>query len=132
MIHAHEVKALATQTRTAAAGIAEDIVRVRGAIGDVRAAQAGLSEAVDTVDGLSHAVAGAIVEQTRAGREISGHVAEASVATDHIRANIAEILHGARTAGEDAGAMTQLAGSLAVRADELERHVVTFLDAMVA
>ncbi len=129
---ANEVKALATQTRNAAAGIAEDIVRVRGAIGGVRAAQAGLSEAVDTVDGLSHAVAGAIGEQTRAGREISGHVAEASVATDHIRVNIAEILHGARTAGDDAGAMTQLAGSLAVRADELERHVVTFLDAMAA
>ncbi|WBH17875.1 methyl-accepting chemotaxis protein [Sphingomonas radiodurans] len=129
---ANEVKALAAQTRTAAAGIARDVVRVRGAIGDVRAAQGELVGAVDAVDGLSAAVAEAVAEQTRAGQQISGHVAEASVATDHIRGNIDEILHGALAAGDDAGAMTQLAGSLAARADELERHMLRFLDAMAA
>lgn len=129
---ANEVKGLAAQTRTAAGGIAEEIVRLRDVIGEVRAAREGLSHAVDTIDGLSTAVAGAVGAQTRAGREISGHVAEASVATDHIRANIADILHGARSADDDATAMTGLADSLAARADELERQMTAFLDAMAA
>ena len=129
---AKEVKALATQTRTAAAGITGDIDRVRGAIGGVRETQGELADAVDTLDGIASAVADAAGEQSRAGRQISAHVAEASTATDHIRSTVGTILHSARAAGDDATAMSDLAGSLAARADELEQHMLRFLDAMAA
>lgn len=129
---ANEVKALAAQTRSAAGDITREIDRVRAATGSVRAAQGELGGAIDTLDGLSAAVAEAIGEQTRAGQQISGHVAEASLATDHISATVGTILHGARAAGNDAAMMSDLAVSLSARADDMERHTLAFLDALAA
>lgn len=129
---ANEVKALAAQTRTAAGDITREIDRVRAATGSVRVAQGDLGGAIDTLDGLSAAVAEAIGEQTRAGQQISGHVVEASAATDHISTTIDDILHGARAAGQDAAAMSDLAVSLSTRADEMERHMLAFLDTLAA
>ncbi|WP_066775806.1 methyl-accepting chemotaxis protein [Sphingomonas sp. CCH5-D11] len=129
---ANEVKSLAAQTRSAAAEITREIHGVRDATDSVRASQSALSGAIDTLDGLSATMAEAIGEQTRAGQEISAHVTEASAATDHIRSTVNNILQGARSAGQDATVMSDLAVSLSTRADEMERHMLRFLDTLAA
>lgn len=124
---ANEVKALAGQTRDAAGGIERHIARIRGAIDHVSGGQAGMARAVGAVDALSDTIVGAIREQGAAGRVISANVADASIATDHIGASVTEIMTGARTAGDDAATMRDMARTLTARATALDGHLRGFL-----
>ncbi len=124
---AGEVRTLATQTRAAAAGIAEQVARIRSAIGEVSHEHEGLARAVEAIEQLSASVMAAVYEQGIAGRAIGEHVGKAGAATVRIEAGVADVLGGAREAGEDAQVMQTLVERLATIVGSVKSGVSAFL-----
>jgi methyl-accepting chemotaxis protein len=124
---AGEVKALATQTRTAAGGIADHVAHIRTAIAAVSDGHAGIADAVGAMEELSASVIAAVREQGVAGRAIGANVGEASVAATAIEANVADMLARAHEAGDDAAAMRALAERLAALATVADAGISAFL-----
>lgn len=124
---AGEVKTLASQTRAAAAGIADHVARIRTAIGAVSDEHDGVARAVEAIEQLSDSVMAAVREQGIAGRAISQHVGEAGTATVRIEAGVGDVLGSAREAGEDAQVMQALVERLATIVGTVEAGVSAFL-----
>lgn len=124
---AGEVKALATQTRTAARGIADHVAHIRTAIATVSGGHSGIADAVGAMEQLSASVIAAVRDQGAVGREIGANVAEASVAATEIEGNVADMLDRAQEAGDDAAAMRALAERLAALAAAAEAGITGFL-----
>lgn len=124
---AGEVKALATQTRTAAAGIADHVARIRIATAAVSDDHEGIARAVEAIEQLSASVMTAVREQGSAGRAIGEHIGEAGAATMRIEAGVADVLGSAREAGEDAQVMQTLVERLAIIAASMKSGVSAFL-----
>jgi methyl-accepting chemotaxis protein len=123
---AGEVRTLATQTRAAAAGIAEQVARIRSAIGEVSHEHEGLARAVEAIEQLSASVMAAVYEQGIAGRAIGEHVGKAGAATLRIEAGVADVLGSAREAGEDAQVMQTLVERLAMIVGSVKSGVSSF------
>ncbi len=124
---AGEVKGLATQTRTAAAEIADHVARIRTAIVAVSDDHDGISRAVEALEQLSASVMAAVREQGIAGRAIGEHVGAAGAATERIEAGVADVLGSAREAGEDAGVMQTLVERLAGIVGSMRSGISAFL-----
>lgn len=129
---ADAVRALAEQTRAAAALIAGEVAGIRHASAEVSAGQTGVVAAVGAVDALSLSVMEAVQAQGETGRAIGASVAEASQSTREIGASAAAMLDGARAADGDARRMRDLATMLAEKAETLDRRLAGFLTEMAA
>lgn len=131
-IVAGEVKALATQTRHAAAGIAGHVAQIRAAIVSVSGGHAGITVAVDAVEALSASVLAAVREEGAAAHAIGDNVAEASIAAEEIDANASAILGMAHETGRDVAAMRALVERLATLSAVAGERLSGFLAAIAA
>ncbi len=127
---AGEVKTLAERTRHAAAGIASDVTRIRGAMTMVASGHAGIANAVGAVDALSGSIMEAVREQGAVARAVSASVDDASAVAAGIDATVATLLHSARQADSDANAMRDLSTTLSDRAQRVEGGLSGFLEAL--
>ncbi len=125
---ARQVKALADQTRAAAAEISGRIDHMRRAAIDLSDGYEHMNAIIAMVDRLSSAIFGAVAEQGRFTRTIATHVAESGQASEGIRASASEISGNAGTAAAGAQAIGGLAETLSDGARQLERRVATFIE----
>ena len=125
---AAEVKALAQQTRDAAGQVSRRIMGVRAGVGSVAAGQAGIEAAVAALDGLASSIDDAVVRNAAASQRISAGVRDAVDASDHIRAQAANISVTASEAATGSEAMIGIAQSLGGGADRLQRRINSFLE----
>jgi methyl-accepting chemotaxis protein len=129
-IVAQQVRALADQTREAAADISARIDQMRTAVTDVSDGYSHMSAIIDIVNQLSSAVFDAVAQQGGFTRALAVHVAEAGEASEHIRASANEVSGNAGTAAAGAQAIGDLARTLSNGSRKLEDRVGLFIEAI--
>ena len=129
---AHQVKALATQTREAAAIIAQRIGHVRATVSQVADGHLHMDQAMQTAGELSTSIFQTVSMQSGFTKSIASNVQEAGTATDHIHASAEEVSHNARTAANDSRQILEFAEKLSQGSRQLERRVSTFVTAIRA
>ena len=102
---AQEVKSLAAQTAKATEDIAAQISGVQEATGDVMGVIDAISATIERIDGISSAVASAVLEQRKATEEIAHNVGQAASGTRMISSNIDSV---SKEAAETAGKAVEL------------------------
>jgi methyl-accepting chemotaxis protein len=129
---ASEVKALASQTRAAAADISGQIQAVRGTIDQVAGGYDGIERTIAAVDAMSCSMETAVREQGDATRSIAAYVEEARSATDALHISADGIRAHSDAARTSAAAIEKLAGSLSSSAHQMQRNVSDFLELVLA
>ncbi|MEJ7933936.1 methyl-accepting chemotaxis protein [Sphingobium sp. AN558] len=129
---AAEVKSLASQTRAAAAEIAERVRKIGGATEAVFQGHGRISQSIAVAEALSASVVSAVVEQGAATLGIARNVEDASAATDHIHLNADDIHHNAMAAASGAANVQGLAQVLSVRAQTMRTRLSGFLEVIRA
>jgi len=123
---ANEVKELAKE----AAGASEDIGRRIDAIqADTKSAVEAITEVtcvIGQIKDISHAIAGAVEEQTATTSEISRNIAEAATGTGEIAQNIMAVAHAAGSTTEGANNTHKASAEMSRMAAELEQLVGQF------
>ena len=127
---AREVKALAAQTREAAAQIAGRIGHIRQSVGNVAAGHAHMDAAIATADRLAASVFDAVARHGAFSRTIAASVAEAGASSDHIRSRASEISGSATAAADGARAMGSTARRLADETRRLDMRASIFIRAI--
>jgi methyl-accepting chemotaxis protein len=124
---AQEVKTLATQTAKATEEIAKQIASVQsstdGAVGAIRR----ISERVREINETTVVIAGAVVQQGSATREISTNVTHAARGAQEIAHGLGTVEAAAGRTTETAAEVKDAAKALDVLAGEIEREVESFL-----
>ena len=129
---ANEVKGLAGQTGRATDDIARQINNVQQETLSAVNAVVGIVSTIDRINELSSAIASAVEEQSAATSEIARNVGQASQGTREVSANIAGVAQAAAETGSMANVVYQAASVLLDESKELEKSVVTFLEAVRA
>lgn len=129
---AREVKALATQTRAAAAGIAGRIDHIRMTAGEVAEGHSHIDATMARADRLSAALFDAVTRQSAFSRAIAENVAQAGSSSDHIRDRARAISDNAEATAQGAAAMRTVAQRLADEARRLETRAGGFIVAIGA
>lgn len=127
-IVAAEVKVLAQQTREAARRAGDRIMAIRSGVGGVAAGQAAVENAVAVLDGLAATIDATVSRNRMAGERISGNVAEAAGANEHIRHEAMKISATANAALGSSKAMIGLADLLGTGANRLQQRLHRFLE----
>ena len=127
---AREVKALASQTREAAAEIASRIDHIRSTVSDVAAGHAHVDAAIATAHRLSASVFDAIARHASFSQTIAASVAEAGASSEHIRASARRISDNAGAAVGGAEAMRHAADKLASETQRLDARAGAFIQAI--
>jgi methyl-accepting chemotaxis protein len=124
---AAEVKSLAEQTSRATGQIAEQVNDIRVT---TDASSASISEIVSTIQsmaGISGAIAAAIEQQRASTEEIARNVREASRGTEEVSTTIEQVSGASIRTGDAAGEVRQLADAIADQANTLRNSVDSFL-----
>jgi len=124
---ASEVKNLANQTARATSEITAQIAAVQDSAREAAQAIDAIATVIDDISKNSAEVAAAVDQQTAATHEIARNVEQAANGTQEVSHNIVEVSLAAQTAGSTATEVLQAAGELSGQADQLRRHVETFL-----
>ncbi|QAY77557.1 methyl-accepting chemotaxis protein [Sphingosinicella sp. BN140058] len=127
-IVAGEVKALAAQTRNAAATIKDRVQQIGTAIGDVAEGQSGIEAVIHAAEAVSASLHDAMQEQRLATQEIARNLEEAGKATEEIERNAARINASAAAAADAAGSMQDIAAGLSDQGQRVGRRLGEFLD----
>ncbi|WP_129793417.1 methyl-accepting chemotaxis protein [Sphingosinicella sp. CPCC 101087] len=131
-IVAAEVKSLAAQTRDAAATIANRVSNIGSAVGHVSSGYRGIETAVRMAESLSEAIFEAMREQRAATEVIAANVDEAGQAAGHIQDNAGRISESAGTAAQAAEDLRALALRLADHGVTMHRRVLGFIETVRA
>jgi methyl-accepting chemotaxis protein len=127
-IVAHEVRALAGQTRSAAEDIRRHSSDVRIAIKDVIVGHAGMEQVIAGVQRISSSVEATVQAQRAVTREIAVSADKAASASQAIRANVESIRDTAQAAAVGAGNMESAAQSLSASSGRLTNRVLAFIN----
>lgn len=125
---AAEVKSLAAQTRTAAAGITSRVANIQRAITHVSAGQEGMAAVVHTVKDISASTFAAMQKQRLATEFIARNVEEAVEANEHIDANAASIRGTTSLTQEAADDLSGLALEASSQGQTMQRRVLEFIE----
>ncbi|MBC7906808.1 MAG: methyl-accepting chemotaxis protein [Rhodospirillaceae bacterium] len=124
---AQEVKGLANQTAKATGEITTQIGAVQESAREAADAIASIATIIGDISRNSAEVAAAVDQQSAATHEIARNVEQAASGTQDVSHTIVEVSLAAQTAGTTATEVLQAAGELSGQADQLRRHVETFL-----
>ena len=127
---AREVKALAGQTREAAAEIARRIGHIRATVSDVARGHGHIDAAIATAHQLSASVFEAVARHASFSQTIAAGVEEAGASSEHIRASATQISDNAGAAVSGAQAMRDAAGRLATETHRLDARTSAFIRAI--
>lgn len=129
---AQEIKALAGQTRIAAASIAERVGSVRNGIEEVASGHDGLASAIGRVEAATTSIDSAISGQRLATHDIAAAVEQAARTGEEILADLADMNDRAGAAVRNADRIEAMAGALATDAGALGGSVSRFIAEVVA
>ena len=113
---ANEVKSLANQTGKATDDISAQIAAVQGATAQAVESVRVIADSVQSIEGLSAAIAAAIEEQTATTAEIARNVSETSTAAQEVAERIAHV-------SQEAGATGTLAADISTISAEVAHNV---------
>ena len=121
---AGEVKNLANQTAKATEEIAAQIAEIQTSTGEAVEAVKGIVSSVNSVDGVSSAIAAAIEEQGAATTEIARNVGETSAAAQEVASRIERVSDEARVTGSRADEVSSLSTGVAASIDHLREILI--------
>ena len=124
---ASEVKNLANQTAKATEQIAGQIRAIQDQTGSTVAAIDLINRKIESMSGISAAVASAVEEQNAATGEIGRNVQEASTGTQEVSGSIVGVSQAAEEAGSGAAQVLASAGRLSEEAGQLSTQVSRFI-----
>jgi methyl-accepting chemotaxis protein len=124
---ASEVKALASQTAKATEEIGGQIATIQAETGRAVEAIRGIGRTIESLDGLTSAVAAAAEQQAAATREIGRAVAEAATGTRDVSRHASGVTEGAQQTGAAATQVRAASGELSQKAEGLRAKVDGFL-----
>ncbi|MFW2831303.1 methyl-accepting chemotaxis protein [Sphingomonas sp. ID0503] len=124
---AQEIKALAGQTRTAAASIGDRVGGVCTVIDEVAFGHDGMAGAVGRVDSATTVIDAAITGQRLAIHDIAAAVEQAAGAGEGILSDLSEMNERAKVALLNSGRIQSMAGRLADNAGALNGSVGRFI-----
>ncbi|MDY0161664.1 methyl-accepting chemotaxis protein [Desulfobotulus sp.] len=110
---ASEIKALASQSATAAENIAAKIRGVQDTTGEAVKGIADVSRIISDISERTLQTTEAVKAQTRIAETISSNIAEATAGIQHIATGIAEVAQGANDMSRNAGEAAQAARDIA-------------------
>jgi methyl-accepting chemotaxis protein len=129
---AGEVKSLASQTERATDDIARQIDQVRRTTQETAEAMGRIGTAIDDVERIATAIAGAVEEQGAATVEIARNVHLASDGTNKVSTDIDAVRTVADETDRAAGAVLDAASVLAAQGRELSAEIERFMTRMRA
>ncbi|WP_315775604.1 MULTISPECIES: HAMP domain-containing methyl-accepting chemotaxis protein [unclassified Bradyrhizobium] len=124
---ASEVKSLASQTSKATEEIESQIAAIQNETGSTVAAIEKIAAVVNTISGVTGAVASAVAEQSATTREIARSVQQTASGTNDVSSSIALVSAAAADTRGSARSLLDSAASLAGQATDLRREVDQFL-----
>lgn len=124
---ASEVKQLATQTSKATEEISGQISAIQNATQSSIAAIKEITDTIDSVSGISAAIAAAINQQSAATQEIARNVSHAAQGTVEVSENIGSVSMSAQQTGAGASQVLTAAGALNIDGRSLKTEVDNFL-----
>ncbi len=124
---AAEVKALATQTARATADINTHVAGIQATTRQAVAAIQGITTTIRDINDSSSTIAAAVDQQGAATREIVQAVAQASIGTADVTANITGVARMAEETGAGASQVLSASSELAGQAEHLRGQVNAFL-----
>ncbi|MGJ4901638.1 methyl-accepting chemotaxis protein [Bradyrhizobium sp. HKCCYLS2058] len=124
---ASEVKSLASQTSKATEEIESQIAAIQDETGSTVAAIEKIAAVVNTISGVTGAVATAVAEQSATTREIARSVQQTASGTNDVSSSIALVSAAAAETRGSARSLLDSAASLAGQATDLRREVDQFL-----
>jgi len=124
---AQEVKALATQTAKATEEIGTQITEMQSSTAGTVTAISEISKTIETISGISNAIAAAVSQQNSATREIAQNIHVAAAGSTAVSTNIAHVNERARGTDQAAAQVHGSALSLAQESRQLQGDVSQFL-----
>lgn len=131
---ASEVKTLAQETATSTTEIAGLIDAIQSGTRDAVGAIQQITEIIDEINSIQHAIASAVEEQTATTGEMARNVTEAASGATEIARDITEVAQAADSTRHDAQISLEAAQALASTSEELQALLAQFRtdDASVA
>ncbi len=124
---ATEVKTLANQTAKATEQVRTQVDRIQGDTTDTAGFINRITESVTSLTENMSTIAAAMEEQSSATQEISRNVQDASDGTNHVVQNISEVSRATRQTEASSASVSELAGELSDRSDQLKRSIHDFI-----
>ena len=125
---AQEVKALASQTAQATAGISERISGIQESTGGVQGAIAGFSNTITELRNAAAAISAAMTEQHATTSEVARSIQQAASGTQEVTTNISAVQRTAQASAAAAHRVLTSARDLSLQAVTLRREVHSFVD----
>lgn len=125
---AQEVKALASQTAEASAGISERISGIQESTGGVQGAIAGFSHTITELRNAAAAISAAMTEQHATTSEVARSIQQAASGTQDVTSNISAVQRTAQASAAAAHRVLTSARDLSQQAVTLRREVHSFVD----
>jgi len=125
---AQEVKALASQTAQATAGISERISGIQESTGGVQGAIAGFSATITELRNAAAAISAAMTEQHATTSEVARSIQQAASGTQEVTTNISAVQRTAQASAAAAHRVLTSARDLSLQAVTLRREVHSFVD----
>ena len=125
---AQEVKALASQTAQATAGISERISGIQESTGGVQGAIAGFSHTITELRNAAAAISAAMTEQHATTSEVARSIQQAASGTQEVTTNISAVQRTAQASAAAAHRVLTSARDLSLQAVTLRREVHSFVD----
>ena len=124
---ATEVKTLANQTAKATEQVRTQVDRIQGDTTDTAGFINRITESVTSLTENMSTIAAAMEEQSSATQEISRNVQDASDGTNNVVRNISEVTRATRQTQTSSASVSELAGELSDRSDQLKRSIDSFI-----
>lgn len=124
---AGEVKGLAGQTARATQEIAGRITAIRESTEEVGQSVGQVTEIIEQLSVAAGSIAAAVEQQGAATREIARNAQQAATGTDLVTRSMVEVSGGARSTGDAAERLNDLAGVIARESERLQGGIRRFI-----
>jgi methyl-accepting chemotaxis protein len=124
---AAEVKELAGQTARATDEIGRQVSAIQTATGEAVDAIQEIAGQIHAMNGVTAGIAAAVEDQGATTRAIARGMAKASVGTDKVTEDVAEVMRAADSAGRAAGVVAEATDALAEQSCQLRAEMKNFL-----
>jgi methyl-accepting chemotaxis protein len=125
---AQEVKSLAGQTANATRDISKRIDAIQKVAHRSVEAIAGISQAIQDLNGFSARIASAVEQQTKGAQEIASNLAAVSANVSNFNGAIAEVENVGNRTAQAAGTLTSASDSVTQQAQRIHAQVMAFTD----